>query len=222
MFDAPTVSSLELSADGRYLVWRESAYSPTTGNSAQNELVIKDLTENRVVYRWQNANAGQFSWHPSAPQVAYISGNKVEILDLTDLSVTTVTAEQRGMSGLRWLDNNRLVFNWTKTAENDSSLSKRFQALEDRWSSFRNVTQVYSVQVDSGLVQQLTFGGSGHSLADTHRDGDRLLVSSRLVDYAAPPHFAVQLIEVDVASGETRDLGTHRTFNQAVYGEDGI
>ncbi|MCH8500551.1 MAG: prolyl oligopeptidase family serine peptidase [Aliidiomarina sp.] len=221
MFDAPTVSSIDLSADGRYLVWRESAYSPTTGNSAQNELVIKDLSENRIVYRWQNANAGQFAWHPSASQVAYISGNKIEILDLTDLSVTTVTAEQRGMSGLRWLDDSRLVFNWTKTAESDSGLSKRFQALEDRWSSFRNVTQ-NTVNIDSGLVQQHTFGGSGHSLADTHRDGDRLLVSSRLVDYAAPPHFAVQLFEVDVASGETRDLGTHRTFNQAVYGEEGI
>ena len=29
-------------------------------------------------------------------------------------------------------------------------------------------------------------------------------------------------MEVNAASGEQRDLGTHRTFNQAVYGEEGI
>ncbi|MCL4409681.1 MAG: prolyl oligopeptidase family serine peptidase [Gammaproteobacteria bacterium] len=222
MFDAPTVGGLDLSADGRYLVWRESAYTPTTGNTAQNELVIKDLSNNRVVYRWQNANAGQFSWHPTAHQVAYISGNKIEVLDLTDLSVQTLTAEQRGMSGLRWLNDGTLVFNWTKSAENDSGLSKRYQALEDRWSSFRNVSQIYSLNVATGAIQQHTFGGSGHSLNDTHRDGERMLVSTRLVDYAAPPHFAVKLLEVNAASGEQRDLGTHRTFNQAVYGEEGI
>ena len=67
---------------------------------------------------------------------------KLKFLDLTDLSVQTLTAEQRGMSGLRWLNDGTLVFNWTKSAENDSGLSKRvIKRLEDRWSSFRNVSQ---------------------------------------------------------------------------------
>lgn len=219
LYDAPTINTTELSADGRYLVMRKGY---TENGESQSQLWIQDLDNNRVVYRWNNTGVGSFAWHPNDHQLVYVSGQKIQVLDLADLSVTEVTGSLPGVSGLRWLNNNSVVFSWNKGAESTDSISKRYQALEDRWSSFRNRSHIYSVALDTGAIKPLTSGNSGFSLLDVHTSGEKLLVSSRKVDYAAPPHFAVALFELDVASGEMRDLGTHRTFNQALYQGDDI
>lgn len=219
LYDAPTVNGVDLSADGRYLVMRKNWQQ---NGESQSELLLRDLEENRVVFRWNNTGVGSFAWHPQEHKLAYISGQKVHLLNVNDLSVREVSGTLSGASGLRWLTDNSLIFSWNKTAESESSVTKRYQALEDRWSYFRNVSQIFTLAVDTGVITQITQGGSGHSLLDAHSSGERILVSTRKVDYAAPPHFAVEAFELNLATNERRDLGTHRTFNQALYQGDTI
>lgn len=219
LYDAPTITTTELSADGRYLVLRKSWQA---NGESQSDLWLKDLAENRVVYRWNNTSVGSFAWHPTEHKLAYVSGQKIQLLNVDTLAVSELSASLRGVSGLRWLTDDQLVFSWNKNAPEDTGLSKRYQALEDRWSSFRNVSHVYSLAIDSGAIRQLTHGPSTIGLQDVHASGERILLSQRQVDYAAPPHFAVALQELTVATGEVRELGTHRTFNQALYQGDDI
>ncbi|EGN74300.1 dipeptidyl aminopeptidase/acylaminoacyl peptidase [Idiomarina sp. A28L] len=219
LYDAPTVNGVDLSADGRYLVMRKSWQQ---NGEAQSELLLRDLEENRVVYRWNNTSVASFAWHPQEHKLAYISDQKVQVLDVNDLSVKEASSALTGANGLRWLTDNTLIFSWNKTAESESSVTKRYQALEDRWSYFRNVSQLYTLALDTGVIAQITEGGSGHSLLDVHSSGERILVSTRKVDYAAPPHFAVEAFELNLVTNERRDLGTHRTFNQALYQGDTI
>ncbi|TRW50009.1 S9 family peptidase [Aliidiomarina halalkaliphila] len=217
MFDATTVNSLELSADGRFLVWRESGYSPATGNTAERNLVIRDLNEGRIAFRVTDPSASQFAWHPHEHSVAYVSGQRIQVLSLEDLSLRTVSDELTGVNGLRWLNDTQLVFNWSKTGEKDNELSKRYQALEDRWSAFRNNSQVFALNTETKALRQLTSAANSIGLLDVHESGERILLSQRQVDYAAPPHFIVDVFELNLNTGERHDFGSHRTFNSAFY-----
>ncbi|RUO35246.1 alpha/beta hydrolase family protein [Aliidiomarina sanyensis] len=222
MFDAPTVSGLDLSADGRYLVWRENRYTPATGNTAQTTLVVHDLENNRIAFRFTDTSAGQFAWHPTDHKLAYVSGGKVQVLNLDDLNHYEVSADLNGLQGLRWLNDTHLVFNWRKSGEPDNDLSKRYQALEDRWSSFRDNSQVFSLNTETKALRQLTSAASSITLQDVHTSGHRILLSQRQIDYTAPPHFRVDVFELDLRNGERHDFGQHRTFNTAVYVNDDV
>ncbi|MCC5855316.1 MAG: S9 family peptidase [Idiomarina sp.] len=222
IFDAQVTSFVNASPTGQYVVWRRDQFSPETGNTAQVDLQIYDVAQQRTLYRWQNGSAGSFAWHPDGQQLAWIEGGRVQLLDLSDLSLRQLTSSHTGIGGLHWLTSESLILSWNKQGEQDGGLTKRYRALEDRWTYFRNNSQLYVLNAASGVLRQLTQDATTLSFHDAHASGERILVTRRNVDYAEPPHSSSLLAEVDVASGELRDLGTHRTLNQAFYVGDDI
>ncbi|WP_165831931.1 MULTISPECIES: S9 family peptidase [Gammaproteobacteria] len=221
-FDAPTATVFAASADGKYLVWRKQSFGHETGNNAQNELEIVDTTTNRTVYRWNQASAHSFAWHPDQNTLAFIDGGVVHLLDIQSMNLRSLTSSLESIGGLHWLGNDQLLFSWRKAGEQDGDMVKRYRALEDRWSYFRDNSQIYLLNTQTKLISQVSDSSVSTSLESVHGSGDRILVSRSVVDYREPAHYLVELYELALATGEETQIGQYRTFNQAMYMGDDI
>ncbi|WP_157982812.1 alpha/beta hydrolase family protein [Aliidiomarina minuta] len=222
LFDAQTTTELSLSPDGDYMIWRRQHFSAETGDTPQFRLQLMHTESEQAVFEWTDTSASGFAWQQNSEQLAYISDNKVHILSLADMQIEAVTPELSGISNVRWIDDEQLIFSWNKTPDNDAGLTKRYQALEDRWSYFRDNSQLYTLNLANSAMHQLTQNPVSTSLQDIDAQGEYVLASRRQVDYAEPPHFAVELLEIRISDGAERVIGEYRTFNQALYGAEGI
>lgn len=222
IFDAQTTTELSLSPDGEYMVWRRQHFSAATGDAPQVRLQLMNTKREQAVFEWTDTGASSFAWQDDGQKLAYVSNNKVHTLSLEDMQIEALTPELSGISNLRWINNDELIFSWNKIPQEDNGLTKRYQALEDRWSYFRHNSQLYTLNTHTGALHQLTKAQVSTSLQDVDAQGDYVLASRRLVDYAEPPHFAVELLEIRISDGEERVIGEYRTFNQALYGAEGI
>lgn len=217
MFDTPSTTLVEVSPNGQNMVWRKQHFTPATGNKAQVDLQIFDIKAQRTVYRWDNAGAYGFAWHDNSQQLAFIQGDRVYSLNLNDLSQTTLTGELKGVRNVTWANQDTLLLSWNKKGEQDGDMIKHYRALEDRWSSFRDNSQLYTLNINTKALQQISAGQSSNSLRSVHNDGERILVSQNLVDYAEPAHSKTALRELNIKTGAVVELGEHRTLNNAIY-----
>ncbi|RUO40473.1 S9 family peptidase [Aliidiomarina taiwanensis] len=222
VFDTETTTLVEASPNGQYLVWRKAHYTPATGNKAQVDLQLFDVAANRTVYRWEGGDSRRFAWHGSSEKLAFVQGSHIKLLDVASLELTTLTAELPGVGNLLWADDTTLLFNWTKKGEQDGDMIKHYRALEDRWSYFRDNSQVYALNTRTQVLQQLTQGSSSVSLRSVHANGKQVLLSQRLLDYAEPAHSLTKLQELNLETGELLELGEHRTLGAVTYVGDAI
>ncbi|MCC5878891.1 MAG: S9 family peptidase [Idiomarina sp.] len=222
LYDAATTTQLSLSPNGEYLIWRRQHYSDATGDSAQQQVQLVNVANRQVVFEWTDSGANQFAWGPQSRQLAYLSNGRLQLLDIASAETRQISAELERLGQLRWLNEDTLVFTLMEREDEHDGQVKRYRALEDRWNYFRQSSDIYTLQVDSGVISQVTDLQARMSLQDASTDGERLLVSQSLVDYDAPPHSLTRLVEIDISSGEARDIGEYRTFNRAVYAADGL
>ncbi|MDP2562625.1 S9 family peptidase [Psychrobium sp. 1_MG-2023] len=223
LFDSETVSQVSLSPDGKQYIWTKNHYDPSLGDKANRAIRVMELRDaktNQLLQRWSASLPSSLQWSPNNKQLAYVEGGKVSLLSRDTRQVTALTAALSGVSGLRWLDDNRLIFSWSKKAPAGNKITKRYQALEDRWGGWRNNSQVYLLDIASGAIAQLTDGASSTQLLDSR--GDRILVSRYIVDYKEPAHNLTEVSELNLTTNELTQVGEYRTFNGAKYASDGI
>lgn len=217
VFDTEATTLVDVSPNGHYIVWRKQHFTPATGNKAQVDLQLFDIKAQRTIYRWDNASSHSFAWHDNSEELAFIQRDRIQSLNLNDLSLATLSAELKGIRGLTWANSNTLLFSWNKKGEQDGDMIKHYRALEDRWTYFRDNSQVYALNTNTKALQQLTEGHSSFSLRSVNEDGDRILVSQRIVDYSEPAHSKTALRELNIHTGIVVELGEHRTLNNAIY-----
>lgn len=222
LFDAPTTTQLSLAPNGEFLLWQRQFYSEATGDTAQKNLQLVDVATRQSLYEWSDASVSQFAWHSSSQQFAYVEGDRIRLMDVQQRQKRTLTDELKDVGQLRWLNDTTLVFTLTETEDANSDQVKRYRALEDRWSYFRRTADVYTLNIENGVMTQLTDLQQRISLQDVSQNGESILLSQSVVDYAEPPHSLTHLLQITVASGEVSTIGQYRTFNQAAYASEGI
>lgn len=222
LYDAQTTTGLNLSPDGNYLLWHRQHYTEVTGDTAQHQVQLVDVSSREVVYEWSGTPPSSLAWHPSSQRLAYIAQGRIQVLDVERRQVRALTEELGSISSLRWLSDEQLVFSWMRANNDDASLTKHYRALQDRWSYFRNNSQLFIVATDSGAISQLTQDDISLSLQDVRADGEYVIATQSLIDYATPPHALTRLLEIEVDSGEQRTIGEYRTLNQVRYAEEGL
>lgn len=221
LFDAQTTTNVSLSPDGEYVVWQRQHFSEATGDSPQMQTQLYHLASREVVFEWAD-NASQFSWSPNSQQLAFMRNDQLHTMQVGSGDVTRQTAALERLSSLRWLNDETLVFTLTEREDEHDGQVKRYRALEDRWNYFRQQADVFTYSLNDGVLSQVTELAGRISLQDTHADGDYVLVSQSLVDYAEPPHSLTRLLQIEIASGEVETIGEYRTFNQARYAPEGL
>ena len=222
MYDSQTVSGLNMSPDGRQFVWTKTHYSQSTGDKATRVTELVDAKTRQVVYRWQGMSPRSVDWSEDNRYVSYSHGNNVFLLDRQNLSLKQVAEGLEGASGFDWYDNNTLIFNWNRSDESGHAFTKRYRAVQDRWAGWRDNSQIYLMDVQSGFVRQLTDDKLSSYLLSHDAKQGKLLFSRHPVDYKAPPHGISDLYEFDVKTQAAKKLLSDRNFGGAVYSSKGI
>lgn len=217
LFHTPVVRRLKVSPDGSFLgVWIRGYDSIAKG--WQERVEIRALDDFRVVRQWIGDVPEELAWSADGAWLAYLLGDDLWLEPVSGGEAVALVTKQEGLSNLRWNPKGQsLFFQWTKKAQPRSDGVKRYRALEDRWATWRDRTQVFEVDCAGGVIRQLTRGPVSHELLDVHRTGTKLLVASRPVDYSRPPYGKMVLKECEVERGDLKDLGTFWALNSAAY-----
>jgi dipeptidyl aminopeptidase/acylaminoacyl peptidase len=219
--NAETVTGESISPDGRFLALSFNSRDDAADLDLQR-LEIRDLSSGRIERQWTANRPGALAWSPDGAWLAVQEGDNLWLHDTDSGRARLLLANHERINNWRWHpDSGSIVFAWTDAYENDNSKARRIRSLEDRWATFRDNSQVFQVDVASGLVRALTAKDKSVSLHDIHPDGDRLLLSQRIIDYEEPPHSLFRLFELELAGLEEREIGRYRLFNGALFADQG-
>lgn len=222
LYDSEVISKLDLSPNGDWLILSKRHYTHATKDKAQNVTEIVDAGNLKVKYRWQAMSPGNTSWRQDSKKIAYNHGKSIYILDIDSMQIDKVSEGLEGIRGIDWYDQNTLIMSLHKSEKKPHEFTKRYRALEDRWSYWRGNTQVYLLDVNSGFVKQVTDNKLSSNLQDFDSKKQRLLISRSPINYEQPAHYLTQLYEVDLTNNQEKLLGEFRTLNAAAYSNSGV
>ncbi|TMO09433.1 S9 family peptidase [Pseudoalteromonas sp. S327] len=216
LFDAPTISGLSLAPDAKQYVTSTRSYSNKTANQANVVTELKN-SQNQTLYRFEGQQPSNMVWSPNNQFLVYMLGSELKQLNRKNLSIKTLARELEGASNFNFYDNNSLIFSWSKTPEDNNSLTKHYKGLQDRWSYARNVSQLYMLDTHSGLTKALSQGPISHSFEDANTNRGKVLMSRQVMVMQATTHPETELVELDLQSNKITSFGKFKTFNHAKY-----
>lgn len=216
LFDAPTISGLSLAPDAKQYVTSTRSYSNKTANQANVVTELKN-NQNQTLYRFEGQQPSNMVWSPNNQFLVYMLGSELKQLNRKNLSIKTLARELEGASNFNFYDNNSLIFSWSKTPEDNNSLTKHYKGLQDRWSYARNVSQLYMLDTHSGLTKALSQGPISHSFEDANTNRGKVLMSRQVMVMQATTHPETELVELDLQSNKITSFGKFKTFNHAKY-----
>ncbi|WP_088330025.1 prolyl oligopeptidase family serine peptidase [Lacimicrobium sp. SS2-24] len=221
LYDSQVVSSLNVSDDGEYALVGYRHYEQHSGDTPITHTELVALDSASIKHRWSDSMAGA-TFTPSSEALVYLQGERLLSLDLSSFETRTLAEGVDDVSGFRFLDDNTLIFSWKQDGKDDGKLVKRYQSLQDRWSYWRDNSQLYQLDMQSGLIRQLTQADSSTYLLDISDDKQRLLLMRSVVDYSQPPHGKSALYELNLSSLQERLIGEYWALNGAVYSDKGL
>ncbi|NNG44775.1 S9 family peptidase [Pseudoalteromonas sp. NEC-BIFX-2020_002] len=221
LFDAPTVSALSLSPDAKQHLVSTRHYQNSTGNTANTVTELKD-DDNRTIYRFESGQPSNVIWSPDNNYIVYLLEGKLKQLNRKTLSLRVIAENLDGAGGFSYFDNTSLIFNWSKSPTADSSLTKHYKGLQDRWSYARITSQVYLLDINTGLSKILSQGPLSHSIEDFNSKRGTVLLSRGTQPMLATTHPTTELIELNIANGKSEVIGLFNIFNQAKYSNNDI
>ncbi|MET1257312.1 alpha/beta hydrolase family protein [Aliikangiella maris] len=222
MYDSEVTSQTSLSPDGEMLLISKRHYTPSKGDTAQSVSELVDPETMRVLYRWQAMSPALTSWSDDNRYLAYVYQDQIYLLNRKNFSIESIAQQLKGVNQIEWFDQQTLILSWHKPEEKPHPFTKHYRGLEDRWSYWRGQSQIYLLDVKSGVTRQLTQNTLGSSLLDFDNQSKKILFTRSPLDYAQPAHYLTQLFELDMNSNQETLLGEYRTFNSAQYGKHGI
>lgn len=221
-YDSETVSSLNISPDGELLVWTKQSYSDLTGDKAKSVVEIINLDTRKVVYRWQAMIPGQIVWRADSKALVFIYDDKLYHLSRKNWQLRQLASDIEGVTSTEWLSDTELLIAWYKPEQKSHQFTKRYRALEDRWDDWRGNIQLHLFDIQSGLFKQITNNKLPSNLSDVDVKNRKALITRYPTDYKAPPHILVELLELNLNTGDEKLVGEYRIFESSHYHKDGF
>ncbi|MDZ7791841.1 MAG: prolyl oligopeptidase family serine peptidase [Xanthomonadales bacterium] len=217
--NAETVGDMAVSPDGRYLALAYERRDEAADTDVRR-LEIRDLQTGGIVRQWTSGRPSALAWSPDGTKLAVQTENSLWLHERNSGQARALLLEQEGIGAWRWHPaSHSILFGWVKKDETETDKRRRLRTLEDRWAGFRDITQIYQVDVASGIVRALTAEDRSVNVHDVV-DG-RVLLSHSVIDYAEPPHGLTRVFELDLEDGEQREIARLRSFNDIRYADEG-
>lgn len=217
--NAETVGEMAISPDGRYLALAFERRDELADTDLRR-LEIRDLQTGRVQHQWTGEHPSRLAWSPDGSMLAVQTGKSLWLHRRDSGQARALLPELEGLGSWRWHpDSASILFAWVRKDDSETDKRRRLRALEDRWAGFRDRSQIFEVDIASGLMRPLTAESASVTLHDA-LDG-RVLLSQRIIDYAEPPHGLHRLFELELDGLEQREIARLRQFDDIRFAENG-
>jgi dipeptidyl aminopeptidase/acylaminoacyl peptidase len=228
--DAPDISSLSLSPDGKYVATAMRRTRPGT-EDRESWIEVRRVSDGTVTGSWRGGfGMSQVAWAPSGRRLTYVtrsgSGEKAVatlwVADLETGGVRPILEEVKRFGSYNWSpEGSFLVFSTSVKAKEIEHSVKRLEGLRDRWSSFRTKNYLNLVDAEGGDPRRLTAGAMSTSLSDIAADGSRLLFTRDRDKYESRPYTTTELWELDLKNFGAKKILENPWINGALYSPNG-
>lgn len=220
--NAETISQLAVSDNGQWLLVSFTGRSDVSDMQLQRT-ELRDLSKNTVVHTFNQQNLGRAAFSPDNQWLSYQANNTLWLQNLNSGEVRPLLENQSGLGSYSWAaDSKSLFMQWTQADTSlKASKAKLYRSLEDRWRNNRDISRIFQLDIQSGLVRALTTDKASSFLADVRQDGQALLFTQRRNDRSTPPHASTALFELDLSNLTARELGVYQHFGQIEYYQQG-
>lgn len=200
ILEGETVSGASLSPSGKYLLLRINEVLPETGNT-QSQIRIYDMDQKKNVIALHNVSL-RAGWLPATDRLYYPvtkdSSSDIYVYDVQSGDETLIASGLKSPGSIRWSpDESYFIFSRTDEAARTGDLKRIFNN-DDRIPGDRNRSNLFSFDLRTKLVRQLTAGNVSASLQDIKPDGSKILFSISRTDYTEVPFSKQDLFEMDI------------------------
>uniref|UniRef100_UPI002FDABFEE prolyl oligopeptidase family serine peptidase n=1 Tax=Arsukibacterium sp. TaxID=1977258 RepID=UPI002FDABFEE len=221
--NAETINQLAISADGKLMLVSFSGRSDVSDMQLQRT-ELRQVANNHVLRSFAQQSLSRAAFSPDNQWLSFQANNSLWLLHLASGELRALLENQTGLGAYRWAPDSKSVF--LQLTQTDSSLkqakAKLYRSLEDRWRNHRDISRIFQLDIQSGLVRLLTKDKESSSLADVRPDGKAIIYSQRRTDRTVAPHASTALFELDLSDLTARELGNFAHLNQIQYFQDGF
>lgn len=220
--NAETITQLALSDNGQWLLLSFSSRSDVS-DMQLHRTELRDLSKNTVLYTFNQQSLSRASFSPDNQWLSYQANNSLWLHNLQTGEVRSLLENQTGLGAYQWAPDSKSMFlQWTQadTSLKDSK-AKVYRSLEDRWRNQRDISRIFQLDIQSGLVRALTSDKQSSNLEDVRQDGKGLLFTQRRADRSTPPHASTAVFELDLESLTSREIGVYQHLGQIKYHPQG-
>ncbi len=217
----PRYGGVELSPSGRYGITHYQ--NVLRGGESIWTTQLTDLTTGRVIY---TGDYRRFQWFRNRDAVYFTrkGSNGLELisLDLATMAETTLATALPDGNFRMSPDETFVIISRPNEGPKPKGALKSLYDSDDRMPGWRNRTDPFILNLNTGVLQRITFGRESCFVRDIAPDGSRLLMSTAHHDATRLPMDRTDIMEYDVKTGTTTVLLKDAEWIQdAQYAPDG-
>jgi len=219
------VSSTKISASGKYVLINHKEVIHGSGKSIKYT-EIYDLENHKNISVLRNKEISNVNWLPNTDRLTYTTNfegaSEIFIYDITSGEEKSITSGIKNLSYFTWSPTeNFIIFSEYITAKKSGEL-KRIHGSDDRLPYFRNRSFLHKIDVNTGIMTQLTAGNLSSDLQDIKPDGSKILFSTSRMDYSEVPFRKQNLYEMDMNTMELQTIWEDKIYaGYCQYSPDG-
>lgn len=211
----PQYGGVSLSPSGRYAVTHYA--NSLRGGESVWHTTLTDLHSGRNIYAGDYRN---FRWCQQRDAVYYTrkGGNGLELIVLDVATMTEKTlATALPDAGFRLSpDETFVIISRTEDGPKPKNALKSLYAPDDRMDGWRNRSNPFILKFSDGVMQRLTYGSESSYVLDISHDSSRILLGNSHTDVSRQPMGRMDILEYDVATGQTTVLLKDAEWIQSV------
>ena len=219
------LTGASISPCGNYVKYSYRETFPPKGSSYSWSEII-DLRSDITIINTKYNNIGGVYFHPSEAAVYFRKNDngksQVYMQNLENGKVTLLMEAPKDMNSYAISnDGNFIIYGINIQGEKSQDGVHRLDGMEDRWPWWRNQTDLYHYDINTGLHSQLTAGELSTSLHDINNDGSKIIVSQSVRDYTTRPYSKQITMEINLTDFSIDTLWTDYFGGSAAYSPNG-
>jgi len=206
LLEGEFVNSSSVSPDGQMALH----VAPPEGKT-ERWAEIRNLVDGGVIHTFRHADISSVSWVPEGRALSYRTSkdgkSTLWLFDLNDMSLKQLLSDAEDLGSYRWAP--------------DGAFLIYLEGMPDRWPWWRSRSFLYRLDVQSGVSERLTYGHLSSDLHDIHPDGNKILFSQNLPDFAERPYSKQVLMEMDLETFKVDTIWENNVSGSCQYSPNG-
>ncbi len=225
LLDGVRLSSSRIHPNGKYLMIIYSCTTPPDGDS-ENWTEVIQRENQQLLFSSRHSDKKQVQFHPRADAIIYLlrmnGTNSLWQEDLITGKTSLLIEELKDAGSIRFSPTgNTLIYSKQFKEKEDKSGVKKLEGMPDRWSWWRNRSQLFLVDLNTGSHQQLTAGNLSSQFHDFSPDGNKILFSQSKPDYTERPYSKSWMMLFDLKTWQADTLWKSNYGSSALFSPDG-